>query len=226
MESKVKLTFSPDTSGFSKELGRRGRKYIKSCKGGSRHANFGMYIKSIFMALLFFVPPIIFYTVLDHSNPTFWTFVLWGFLAFLTGMGKAGNGEGTMHDSNHHSYFKDDSKNTLLGNLVMNVSGTLAWLWRLQHNFFHHTFTNVHGYDHDLEAGRIMRFAKEQPWKWWHRLQFIYAPFLYGLMSLTWLFIKDGPQMKFFFKKLEEKGEGVSKIEKKKLWKKLWAVKI
>ena len=46
--------------------------------------------------------------------------------------------------------------------------------WRHSHNFVHHTFTNVHGVDHDL-GYRLLRIEPDQPWRWSTAPQPIYA---------------------------------------------------
>ena len=46
----------------------------------------------------------------------------------------------------------------------MNFLGGFHTNWKIQHNVLHHSFTNVHGFDEDLENG-IMRFSPNQDYK-------------------------------------------------------------
>lgn len=49
--------------------------------------------------------------------------------------------------------------------------------WRHSHNYVHHTFTNVLGYDHDI-GYRLLRTSEEQPW---HPLRLLNVPSTIGL---------------------------------------------
>jgi NADPH-dependent stearoyl-CoA 9-desaturase len=49
--------------------------------------------------------------------------------------------------------------------------------WRHSHNYVHHTFTNVLGYDHDI-GYRLLRTSEEQPW---HPLRLLNLPGTIGL---------------------------------------------
>ena len=73
--------------------------------------------------------------------------------------------------------------------------------WQVQHNVLHHTYTNIHGHDEDLEAGRIIRFSKHSKWRWFHKFQHYYSVLLYGLLTLNWSITTDFFQMKRYMKK-------------------------
>lgn len=73
--------------------------------------------------------------------------------------------------------------------------------WKIQHNVLHHTYTNIHGHDEDLEAGRILRFSKHAAWHPHHRFQHIYSVFLYGLLTINWAIFADFQQMKRYTKR-------------------------
>ena len=36
-------------------------------------------------------------------------------------------------------------------------------MWKMKHNVIHHTYTNIHGVDDDIEARPLMRLCDEQP---------------------------------------------------------------
>ena len=116
------------------------------------------------------------------------------------GFGMAGIGLSIMHDANHGAYSKNKFVNNALGKLIVLVGGSDV-NWRIQHNVLHHTYTNVSGMDEDKEIDPLMRFSPSQRLLKGHRFQFIYAWFLYGMMTLMWATTKDYSQWKRYKKK-------------------------
>lgn len=148
-------------------------------------ANTTMYVKSVVLISMYFVPFIFIVTGLVSFN--LWLFYgMW----LLMGLGVAGIGMSVMHDSNHGSYFKNQKLNMALGG-ILNWVGGYARNWRIQHNILHHTYTNLHGLDEDIDAGMLIRMGPGQKLRKFHRYQHIYAWFLYTLMNLSWVFMKD-----------------------------------
>jgi linoleoyl-CoA desaturase len=93
----------------------------------------------------------------------------------------------------------------------------------VQHNVLHHTYTNIHGHDEDLDAGRIIRFTKEAEWHPMHKFQHYYSIFLYGLLTFNWALTTDFKQMKSYLKRKLSYGEAKSP---KILWTTLIITKI
>src|SRR5690625_6851439 len=78
--------------------------------------------------------------------------------------------------------------------------------WQVQHNVLHHTYTNVHGLDDDIDAGLIIRFNKHADWRWFHKYQHLYFVILYGLMTFNWALVSDYKQTKkYLARKLDRK---------------------
>jgi linoleoyl-CoA desaturase len=144
------------------------------------------------MFTLFFVPYIF---ILTLSMPG-WLQIL---LTFVMGVGMAGVGMNVMHDGNHESFSKKSWVNKLMGSSIYILAGNV-YNWKVQHNVLHHTYTNVHGHDEDLDAGRILRFTKHAEWKWYHRFQHYYSILLYGLLTINWAITTDFIQMKRYMK--------------------------
>jgi linoleoyl-CoA desaturase len=69
--------------------------------------------------------------------------------------------------------------------------GASSWLWRYKHNHLHHGNTNVVGVDSDISQAPFARLAPEQPWRPWHRYQYLYLWFLYGFLAIKWLTFAD-----------------------------------
>ena len=86
-----------------------------------------------------------------------------------------------------------------MGSSIYILAGNV-YNWKVQHNLLHHTYTNVHGHDEDLDAGRILRFTKHAEWKWYHRFQHYYSILLYGLLTINWAITTDFIQMKRYMK--------------------------
>ena len=152
----------------------------------SEQANLTMYVKTVVMLALYFVPYVLIVTGVAGSVGAWLSYGMWA----LMGVGVAGIGASVMHDSNHGSYANNKFVNSMLGG-VLNILGGYAANWRIQHNVLHHTYTNVHGLDEDIAPGPILRMSPHQPRFGIHRFQHIYAWFLYCLMNLFWVTVKD-----------------------------------
>jgi linoleoyl-CoA desaturase len=184
--TKVKFPKGIDTS-FIDNLRIRVRAYFEEHQI-SRYGNAGMVWKSVFMLSLYFVPYGIMVSGLIQD--------LWMLLMvwILMGFGMAGIGLSIMHDANHRSYSSKQSINKFLGN-ILNLVGGFAPNWQVQHNTLHHGFTNIDGYDEDIDPGNVLRLSPSKPRFRIHRYQHIYAWFLYGLMTFTWVLDKDFKQL-------------------------------
>jgi len=175
---------------FAKELRSNVNSYFKD-NNISIHANFGMKFKTLFMLALYLTP---FGFILSGTVENTWVFLgLWLVMAF----GMSGIGLSIMHDANHGSYSSNPKVNKVLGHLV-NLVGGNAINWQLQHNVLHHSFTNIEGYDEDLDSLPILRFSPNKKQLKIQRFQFIYAWFFYALLTLSWATIKEFFQIKRF----------------------------
>jgi linoleoyl-CoA desaturase len=108
----------------------------------------------------------------------------------VMGIGIAGIGMSVMHDANHGSYSTNSNINDWVGYLL-NVVGGSAENWKIQHNILHHTFTNIEGVDADITTFPMLRFSPFAKRRSIHKYQYIYAWFFYGLMTVSWIFMKD-----------------------------------
>ncbi len=186
---------------FSKELRKRINQYFKE-NNISKYGNANMVIKTIFMISLYLVP--YFLMIFNVFTNPWAVFFLW----ILMGLGMAGIGFSIMHDANHGSYSKNTTINKYLGYLI-NLVGGSAINWKIQHNVLHHTYTNIHDHDEDLDTSGLMRFSHHQKRYKFHRLQFIYAWFLYGLLTISWLAKKDFIQLNRYKKMDLIKTQGI-----------------
>ena len=150
----------------------------------SPYANNEMWLKTIAMLLLYFVPYLFIVTGLSQNTLVF--FIFW----FLMGLGMSGIGTSVMHDANHGTYSSNKKINNFIS-YILEVIGGYTINWRIQHNKLHHTYTNVSGLDEDIDTMGLIRLSPNQPRKWFHRYQHIYAWFFYMIMTLYWMTAKD-----------------------------------
>lgn len=159
-----------------------------------RNANVIMVSKSIFA--FGFYCSIYFTIILGDISSIPILFCLWAAL----GLGQALIGMTTMHDLLHGSYSKKKFINILKEIPVIAV-GVESKIWQIEHNFLHHNFTNIEGLDQDIANRFVFRFTANQPRRWFHRYQHLYATFVYGLLIIEWLTIKDFVKIILFRKR-------------------------
>ena len=183
MHRTKRITFSNEQRDFSSTLNKRINDYFKTNQI-DKHANMEMKIKTIFMFGLYLVPyGLILAGIVSN---VFWMIPLVVIMSF----GISGIGLSVMHDANHGAYSKIKWVNDLLG-YSLNSVGANAFNWKIQHNVMHHTFTNVHEEDEDISPRGVLRLSPHSTWKKIHQYQYIYAWFLYGLMTIVWVTLKD-----------------------------------
>lgn len=177
-----RVVFDRENPEFFQELRQRVNAYF-SDNNITRFGNRNMVFKTIFMLALYLIPYILMLSGIATSFlPLMGLWVLMGF-------GMAGIGMSIMHDANHQVYSSNRKINTRLGYLI-NLVGGYHHNWIIQHNMLHHTYTNIEGFDEDIDTP-VMRFSPDQEHKKIFKYQAFYGPFLYGLLTLNWLLFKD-----------------------------------
>ncbi len=179
------VKFTPKSkSGFYDTVKERVKAYFQN-NHIIKNANTKMRIKTLVMISLYVVPYLVMVCGLAAHNT--WFFIsLW----FIMGWGIVGIGASIMHDSNHGAYSTSKTTNYFLGSLL-NYVGGYSLNWRIQHNILHHTYTNLHGLDEDIDASMLIRLSPHKKRLAIHKYQYIYAWFLYALMNLFWITVKD-----------------------------------
>ena len=160
---------------FSKVLKRRVREYFNN-SGRSTHGDARMYLKSVVMLGLYLIPFILLLFVVQSQ----WVALV---MVVLMGIGEAGIGMSVMHDGAHGSYSNKKWLNTLAGSSML-LLGSTTINWKIQHNLYHHTYTNIYNYDPDISTKAVIRLSDHAPLKKYHRFQKYYAFPLYGLMTI------------------------------------------
>lgn len=184
MKSITPIAFkNREQSDFVKTLRKRVDAYFKENQlpktGGLR-----IKVKAIFMLAIYTVP---YFLMLFGVIQNVW--IMLG-MSILMGFGMAGIGLSVMHDANHGSFSRKKWLNKIAG-FSINFLGGNVNNWKAQHNILHHSYTNIEGYDEDIEPGSILRFSPNAEKKKIHRYQHFFAWFLYGLMTMSWTFKKD-----------------------------------
>ena len=182
-KQQTPLTFATTKRDFVSTLNKRVNDYFK-VENLSKHGDAEMVIKTIVMFSAYFGPYALIMAGVVSST--------WGLLLAVgvMSLGLAGIGLSVMHDANHGAYSNKNWINTTIG-YSLNLIGANAFNWKMQHNVLHHSYTNVHEEDEDISPRGVLRLSPHSDWKQMHKYQFIYAWFLYGLMTIVWLFFKD-----------------------------------
>jgi len=188
MKEKKKLNivrFAPrGENSFIETVTERVNSYFKT-NHLSPYANMGMWIKTVAMLSLYFLPYVFIITGGAAAKP--WLFFgCW----FLMAFGMTGIGTSVMHDANHGTYSSNKKVNNFISH-ILEIIGGYAVTWRIQHNVLHHTYTNIAGLDEDIEGIKYLRLSPRQPWLPVHRYQHLYAWFFYMMMTLFWMTAKD-----------------------------------
>lgn len=91
------------------------------------------------------------------------------------------------HDANHNG-FSDHPQINKLFSYSAETIGFSGFRWRIKHNVWHHTYTNIAGYDDDVETYGTMRLTPRAPWKPLYRAQAWYFPLVYGMIGFDFIF--------------------------------------
>ncbi|PZR37521.1 MAG: acyl-CoA desaturase [Azospira oryzae] len=180
---KSSISFSRTKLDFSATLNKRVNEYFR-VNNISRTGNSEMVIKTIFMFLLYFVP----YALIISNTVT--SPLLLIAMTVLMSIGVSGIGLSVMHDANHGAYAKKVWVNNLIG-YSLNLIGANSFNWKMQHNVMHHTYTNVHEEDEDIVSRGVLRLTPHSEWKYIYKFQHVYAWFLYGLLTIMWMLVRD-----------------------------------
>jgi linoleoyl-CoA desaturase len=181
-----------DSAKFFRTLNKRVNGYFKD-NNISRSGNWKLHLKTVIMFSIYLTP---YFLLLTLDLPT-WAQLL---STVVMGIGMAGIGMNVMHDANHGAYSSKKWVNKVLGSSIYILAGN-AYNWKVQHNVLHHTYTNIHGHDEDLEAGRILRFSKHAKWYSFHKFQHYYGVLLYGLLTFNWALTTDFQQTYRYLKR-------------------------
>lgn len=175
-QTPTRVAFSQNV-GFRKELNKRVDAYFNAENIKPRD-NLAMYIK---MAIILG-----------------WVISAWVFILFIPSMlwvkalacvwlgaGIAAAAMNIGHDANHGGLSNNSTVNYLVG-LLYDVLGLSSYLWKVRHNFLHHTYTNILGYDVEIHGDGLVRMTPYMEHKWYHKLQHITTYLIYPFIPFYW----------------------------------------
>ena len=164
--------------GFQKTLNERVNAYLRDNAIPGRDVP-GMYVKTA--------------VVLAWWLGTYLLLLLGNFsplvniiLCLVWALSIASVGFNVMHDANHSGYSEHASVNRLVS-LSAELLGMSGFRWRTKHNVWHHTYTNIAGFDDDIETFGLMRLTPRAAWKPLHRAQAWYFPLVYSMIGLDFI---------------------------------------
>jgi linoleoyl-CoA desaturase len=109
-------------------------------------------------------------------------YIVWAFSITAIGFN-------VMHDANHGAYSNNPRINKLFS-LSAEILGISGFRWRTKHNVWHHTYTNITGFDDDVETFGLMRLTPRAPWKPFFKIQAWYFPVIYSFIGFDF-FLRD-----------------------------------
>lgn len=164
--------------GFRRTVVQRVEAFLK--ENGLRTRDLpGMYVKSAICLGWWAIS----YGLMLYSGLAEWSFAVTIIMALSFGLATGSIGFNIMHDANHNGYSDRPWVNRLLG-LTVELVGLSNFIWRQQHNIWHHTYTNIAGLDEGLEMDGWVRNSPRDIWKPIHRFQHWYAPIVYALAGV------------------------------------------
>jgi linoleoyl-CoA desaturase len=107
-------------------------------------------------------------------------------LCLVWAMAIAAVGFNVMHDASHDGFSANPRINRLVC-LSGEMLGMSKFRWRTKHNVWHHTYTNIAGFDDDVESYGLMRLTPRAPWKPLYKIQAWYSPLVYSLIGFDFI---------------------------------------
>ncbi len=107
-------------------------------------------------------------------------------LCLVWALSIASVGFNVMHDANHGGYSSRPHVNRIVS-LSAEMLGISGFRWRTKHNVWHHTYTNIAGFDDDVETFGLMRLTPRMPWKPFYRAQIWYFPIIYSMIVFDFI---------------------------------------
>jgi linoleoyl-CoA desaturase len=163
---------------FQKTLNQRVNAYLHDHNIPGRDVP-AMYLKTV-VALAWWLGTYLL-LLLGHFSP-----LVNVVLCLVWAMAIASIGFNVMHDANHGGYSNNPRVNKLVS-LSAEMLGMSGFRWRTKHNIWHHTYTNIAGFDDDVETFGLMRLTPREPWKPLYKSQVWYFPLVYSLIAFDFI---------------------------------------
>jgi len=175
------IHFLQETDGFYEEVKRNVATYVKTSDSGGFATGFFFAKAGLLVGVYIVLYGLLLFT--DSASIALMAMTLMGPVAIFIGINVA-------HDAAHGSISKKQWVNSSFL-LLFDFLGANSYIWKKRHVFSHHIFPNILNADADLKQNPMVRIFPNDEIKGYHRFQFIYAPFLYLLYTINWLFFRD-----------------------------------
>jgi len=162
------------------------KKRVHHALGGCFYGGFKLYIKSIVIlccALFSYIGYLQLASVDNFFYYLIMVVLLSGSLVLLS--------FNIFHDASHGCFSPFGFINGCITFFTASIIGVDALLWYEKHVKSHHTYTNIHGRDYDIEIGMFVKCSQYHPLRFWHRWQAYYALVLFALALLVWVYYYD-----------------------------------
>jgi linoleoyl-CoA desaturase len=145
---------------------------------------------------------------------------VWLQLALCLSYGLAASAVGfnIFHDANHGALFASRRANSAVAFLASAALGPSRYLWSYKHHVLHHRFTNIEGWDDDLETRGFLRLSPQQVWKPRYIGQHIFVFVLYAINAIEMVFVKDFVQYFTLRMNPQQRIPVMSRGEKTEFW--------
>jgi linoleoyl-CoA desaturase len=188
--SAISFSVKKSNDKFYIELKKRVNLYLTENHFG-KYANSMVVFKGLLFLFLFWGD---YFLILKGFFPGHWLIFGYSLLAIF-GLFVAFN---ISHDATHNTLTSSKLLNKVIFYLTFDPLGMSAYLWGFRHKFSHHIFPNVDDCDVDIDSNFLIRLSPNRPLLSHHRYQWLYAPILYLVYTLHWVFVKD---IQYLFKK-------------------------
>jgi linoleoyl-CoA desaturase len=142
-----------------------------------------IYFKALLFPFLYFAVYVLM-LMLGHNRLVLWSaYICMGILLLL-------NFLNNLHEAAHHCLFKNRKANDYYL-FLFDLMGANSYIWKVRHTRLHHNYSNIKGWDTDIEQSPLARIFPDGKYFYIHRYQHIYLPLLYPLYLFNWLLIRD-----------------------------------
>ena len=190
-----KIIFAKEDQEFLNSLNNRVKVYLDKT-GGDKYANSQVHLKAAVMFFCYLTC----YCLVYKSNSVLGLYACYALMGPLTVFLALNIG----HEAAHNIFCKRKKLNKFFVH-IFDLMGASSLIWKYKHVHTHHNHTNIHKVDMELEQPEIVRIFPQSTYRFFHRYQQYYMPFLYSIYTLIWFCLRD---FKDFFKLRHKMSEG------------------
>jgi linoleoyl-CoA desaturase len=180
INSKVSFSKSAKTNVQYRELQALVQQKVATLP---RHRIWFARLRAIIFPMLFFLLYLL--ALQQHQQPH-----LFLLLYMAMGVGIVLIFLNLVHEAVHNTLFQNKKMNRLLLYLF-DLLGANSYIWKRRHTLLHHNFTNVAGWDSDIEQASIFRIFPNDPLQAMHKHQPRLMFLLYPFYLTNWLLVRD-----------------------------------